>query len=192
MADSTLDSELFVLEDHWPGHAPNEYGPIPEGGFLGKTHHDVATPQYRVGEKIKVRNHASGAGSAGDNGDSVLIYLLYEGTGAPTAAAKQIVVPDSATLWYQVTNDPDSCLVATGSLLAAVCISTMTDACWGWFWCGGVCPEEYIPALAGNFATDDNVAAGAIGTHDLDADAIGLGPLANQEQMIGFSLSDDA
>jgi hypothetical protein len=188
MADSTLDSELFILIDNWPGQAIRHLDNVPTGGIVGSTHHNVATAAYSPGDKIQVRNH-----TLGKEGFATFIYLQYDGTGAEAMAAKQFVVQSSATTPYVVTNDPDLAgIVATGNSLAAVALSAMTDQRYGWFWCGGVCPELFVPTLGGNFATEGNVVAGAIVVHDLAADAMGIGPLAGTEQAIGFALAADA
>jgi len=103
-------------------------------------------------------------------------------------------VPDSQTLWYRVTNDPDDCVIATGSLLAAVALSAMTNERWGWFWCGGICPESFVSGLGGNYETDGDIpSAAALVAHNLAADAIGLGPCgADTEGIIGYSIAIDA
>ncbi|HUX01727.1 MAG TPA: hypothetical protein VMY35_12190 [Phycisphaerae bacterium] len=187
MADSTLDSELFVLDDHWPGEADPRH-PEPSDGFASAYHHNTATRQWPIGTKIMVRNH----GAVGDAGQSTFIYLQM-GVQNPLVAlaAKQVVVQYSATKWYRVTNDPDTCLaLPTG--LAAIAIAAMTDEYYGWFWCGGSCPEEYVAGLGGDYATDGNVVPGEITAHDLQADAIGIGPRATTEGCLGFALDVDA
>ena len=192
MADSTLDSELLVLIDTWPGVAKLVEGSqIPTGGFTGSTHHNVATPKYAPGEKLCVWNESGDAGKAGM---STFIYLQLTTAAGPTVAAKQFCVPGSATTWYVVSNDPDAdSLVVEGAAMAAVAISAFTSTYWGWFWCGGICPEGHVSALGGNYATEGNVAAGAVCTNNLAADAIGLGPCAaDTEAIIGFALAADA
>ena len=190
MGDSTLDSELLVLLDNWPGTARMvNRSNCPLDGFTGDTHHDVASPKYRAGEKLCVWNETLDAGKAGM---ATFIYLNFITTD-PALAAKQVVVPDSATIWYIVTNDPDDAVIFDGGLLAAVGLSTMTSTYWGWFWCGGVCPEGWVAALGGNYATEGNVIAGNVATGNLAANALGLGPCAaNEEHAIGFALADDA
>jgi len=193
MADSTIDSELFHLIDNWPG-APIPFGSIPPGGFTGSSHHNVATAAFPVGTKWQVYNK-----SAGKPGLSIFIYLQVGTQNAASAiAAKSVVVPDSATHWYKVTNDPDDC-IKLPTAVAAIALSAMTDAYFGWFWCGGVCPEEFVSALGGNYATDGNVAAGPIVAHDLAADKIGLGPATEQassvvalEGIFGWAIAADA
>ena len=197
MADSTLDSELFVLLDNWPGVARRVHPDhLPNDSIVSALHHDVASPVFNVGEKIVVRNRSA---IAGDDGDSTFIYLkgLAVAAANPTCAAKQVVVPSLAGTPFQVTNDPDQCLVATGSMLAAVMLSVMTFTHlvtrYGWFWCGGVCPEAMVAALAGNYLTDDDVAIGPIIAADLDADSIGLGVVTGDTTAtIGWSYSLDA
>jgi len=189
MADKTLDSDYLILRDNWPG-VPIPYYGLPNSDFANTTDHNVAAATYNVGDKICVYNTGVTAGKAGW---ATFIYLQYEGTGAPTLAAKQVVVPDADTSAYVVTNDPDSALIVTGSYLAAVAISVMTDAYYGFFWCGGVCPEEFVAGLGGNYNTESNVAIGPVVAHDLTADEIGFGPVgADTEAIIGFALHADA
>ena len=191
MADSTIDSELIVLLDNWPGTARMvDRSNCPLDGFTGATHHNVVRPEYRAGEKLCVWNETLDAGKAGM---ATFIYLNFV-TADPALVVKQVVVPDSATIWYQVTNDPDHCVLKDGGLLAAIGLSAITTTYWGWFWCGGICPEGWVAGLGGNYATDSNVIAGNIITNDLaDANDIGLGPAAaNTEHAIGFALADDA
>lgn len=194
MADSTLDSELFTLNDFWPG-SPNPNLSVPTDGFTGATHHNVAAEtDYVVGTKIQVYCD----GSVGQKGFSVLIYLQVGTQNADSVlAAKSVVVQDSATVWYQVTNDADSC-IKIPTALAAIALSAMTNAYYGWFWCGGVCPEQYVSGLGGNYATEGSVAAGPITAHDLAADYIGLGNAADladagvPEPVWGYALAADA
>ncbi|HUX00847.1 MAG TPA: hypothetical protein VMY35_07690 [Phycisphaerae bacterium] len=197
MAESTLDSELFVLIDLWPGVARRVHPDhLPNDDILSTLHHNVTTPVFDVGEKIVVRNRAA---IAGDDGDATFIYLkgLAITEANPTCAAKQLVVPSLAGTPYQVTNDKAQCLAATGSPFAAVMLSIMTFTHaitkYGWFWCGGVCPEAMVSDLGGNFASADGTIIGPIVAHTLAADAIGLGPCgAGTEAIIGFAYSDDA
>jgi hypothetical protein len=190
MADSTLDSQLFHLIDLWPG-APIPTHGIPHNGFDDADHHNVATPVYPIGTKIQVYNE-----SAGLPGYSTFIYLKVGTQNASVAiAAKSVVVQDSATIWYEVTNDPDDCINIGGPV--AVAISAMTNAYYGWFWCGGVCPEEYISGLGGNYATTNAVVAGPIVGSDLSADAVGFGPLTDTsapviEMPCGVAVAADA
>ena len=156
MADSTIDSELFNLIDNWPG-SPLPGASIPQDGFLGATHHNVASPAFPIGTKIQVYCD----GSVGKAGYATLMYLKVGTQNADSViAAKSVCIQDSATVWSELTNDPDSC-IALPTGLVAIALSAMTDGYYGWFWVGGVCPEQYVSGLAGNYATDGNVAAGA-------------------------------
>jgi hypothetical protein len=189
MADSTIDSDLIYLRGGRFGTCYDKTMPI--GGFTGSAHHNVAAADrdYPIGMVKRVYCD----GTVGVKGFAEFVYLAYEGSSAPTAAAKQVCVPDSSTVWYQFTNDPDSCVMATGSMLAVVAISAMTDGYYGWFWCGGVCPEVYVSALGGNYATTNAVIAGNIIASDLSADAIGFGPKSSYSHFsVGFSVASDA
>lgn len=193
MADSTLDSELIVLVDNWPGVAQLVTADKVHamGGFTSSKHHNVSVPQFTPGEKLCVWNDNA---KAGQPGMSTMIYLKVGTQNAADAlAAKAIVVPDSATQYWVVTDDPDDCITATGSTLGAYAISAMTDGNYGWFWCGGVCPEGWVAALGGNYITKDGTVAGALGTTDQTADEIGIGPIgADTSDIIGFALAADA
>ncbi len=191
---NTLDSELFVLEDHWPGVGRIiSTGGIPLGGFTGVTHHNVATPRYPVGEKLCIKNKNPGGTVVGKAGFSTFIYLQVGTQDGTTIIAKHICVLDSASLWYQLTNDPDSCIAAASSL-ACIAISPITNAFWGWFWCGGVCPESHVSGLGGNYITEGNVVAGMISTKTDTGTSgvIALAPYATTTGHIGFALADDA
>ena len=193
MAESTLDSELIILIDRWPGYAEligdDE---LPIGGWLGNTHHAVSQPVYRPGQKFCAWNDEN---IAGTTGMFTMIYLQYDtAAAAEVMAAKQVVVNDAASAaFWRITNDPDAVGLVLSCALAAVAISALTDEQWGWFWCGGVCPEGHLPGLAGNYATKDGTVAGALCTAALVADAIGFGPVAaDTSAIIGFALDADA
>ena len=170
-ADSTIDSELFTLQDNWP----NTSGPCedaPTDGFTGADSHNVVSPKYTVGQKVQVFNKST---SAGKDGYSTFIYLRFGTAGGTTMAAKQFCAPESATVWSTVTNDPDT-TVGLSNGLCAVGLSAMTTNYYGWFWCGGVCPEAFVSGLAGNYATNGTIIANSpVGVVDLTADAMGLG-----------------
>ena len=190
MADGTLDSQLIVLFDNWPG-VPRVIPDAPDGRFTAAATHNVATAAHKAGQKIAVWNTAA----AGQEGMSTFIYLQILRTAAPASAAKQVVVPSSATEWWVVTNDPDqaTAVIVEGSALAAVALSAMTTEYWGWFWCGGICPEAWVSGLGGNYGTESTVVAGMICTNNLTADSIGFGPVAaDTEAACGYALTDDS
>ena len=195
MADSTLDSELFILRNNW-GSAPTADRFEPKDGFAegNALHHNAATAKFPLGTCIQVHNK----GTLGKAGPAQFIYLLVGTQNASSViAARSVVVQDSAAVPYTITNDPDSC-IKIPSGVAAIALSAMTNAYYGWFWCGGICPEDYVGDLGGTYATDADVLAGPFTAHDLDADYIGFGPSndigANtaQEGIFGYALADDA
>jgi hypothetical protein len=190
MADSTIDSELIYL-------LPCRFGPATifdekdlPGGITGAIHHNVATPYFEPGTVAQLYCN----GSYGKEGFSEFVYLQFASTSGPTAvAAKQVAVPDSATVWYTFTQDPDDCTVKDGNALAVISIGELTDGYYGWHWSGGVCPEQYVSGMAGNYATDGSVVAGNFICHDLTDDAIGLAACGGDtEIIIGFALAADA
>ena len=186
--DSTIDSELILLHDNWPGEV--EPRPAPYGsGLLDKRYQNVAAPSLEAGTKVQFYNSA-----LGKPGPTILIYLQAGTAGGGGAiAAKTAVVQQPATLWYQVTNDPDTVNLALPSILGAYAIAACADASWGWFWCGGVCPEEFVPAMGGTYMTAGTLVAGGFIFHDLSQDYIGLDKCsAVNEAQAGFSLAADA
>ena len=192
MAESTMDSLEVILIDNWPGTAKLiGHSEIPVGGFTGSLHHNVPAPRYPKGEKLCVWE----PGTLGCEGMATMIYLQV-GTQTASIAAKMHCVTGSATDLYVVTNDPDANIIGplTGCAMLGIALSAMTDAYYGWFWCGGVCPETFCPDLGGTHATEEgNVIAGLLCSHNCTvADKMAFGPVAaDTEAIIGFALAAD-
>ncbi len=188
MADSTIDSELIQLYDVWPGPVEPASG-VPGHGLLDKRYQNVAAPYVPIGTKIQLQN----LDATGQPGPTILLYLQVGTQDTGTAiAAKMVCVPDSATLWYQLTNDGDS-LIKIPTKLGCIALSAITNAYYGWFWAGGVAPETFVPAMGGNYVTDGLVVAGDFIAHDMTDDHIGLGKASGvNEPAMGFALAADA
>ena len=193
MADKTLNSDYLVLSDTWPGSpAPNLA--VPSDGFTGTSHHNVTTAAYKLGTKIQVYNE----GTAGIPGFATFIYLQFETNTepGPTPAATQVCTAGTNASLFVVTNDPDQCL-SIAALPSAVMLSVMTTAKFGWFWCGGVCPVDFVSDLDGAmaFATNSSVALGStIIASNLAADAIGyaISSATTTTLVAGSTLGADA
>lgn len=171
MADSTLDSELFVLINNW-GQPVSRFGQKPLDGFTGTDHHNVASAtRYRLGEVWAYYNE----GDSGVAGWSEFMYMKV-GTPNPSVAiaVKTFCAQELASEPFIVTNNKTTVSLVPAAQ-AAVALSSMTATYYGWFWVGGVCPEEEVSTLGGNYATDGNVVVGSICIRALTADAIGLG-----------------
>jgi len=184
MADSTLDSELFVLFDFWPGVA-RHVTTLPAAFTTA-----VETAVFGPGEKICIRNSGTGI-----EGYSTFIYLQV-GTqnSANLIAAKDFCVPGSATTPFVVTNNPDAnVIVKTGSPFVGVALAASTNAYWNWYWCGGVCPEAHVADLGGNYITDNSVAIGPMSISDCGTgDFMGLSVTgADTEAVIGMAYAAD-
>jgi len=191
MADKTIDSELFILYDNMPGAPdPTVYNSPPPDGFTGADHHNVATAKYPIGMKIQVYCD----GSVGKEGFAIFQYLRL-GTQNPDAAlaAKDFCVCDSATVWYEMTNDKAGTAVNLSSGACAVALSAMTDAYYGWFWVAGVCPEQYVSGLGGNYVTASGAAAAtALMLMAATAEAIAIDALTDTHGAVGWCIADDA
>jgi hypothetical protein len=170
---ATLDSAEFVLIDNWPTIGNNNSaGPFNAGAPASGADQNAATEVHQVGTKWTGYQE----GSTGINrGAFTLIYLQF-GTAAATACAvKQIVALETApgaataaTLMYKVTNSDATAELGTG--MAAVALSAMTASYYGWFWCGGVCPESICAGLAGNHLTQGSVVVGDMSLGQADGD----------------------
>ena len=199
MATSTIDYTKILLVDNWPG-VPATLADSPTDGFAGAEHHNVTTAAFPIGTKMQVVCD----GTVGTTGTATFVYLKFATADADgTLAEKSVVVQDSATTWYEVTDDPTAA-IALPTGLAAVAISAMDAGSYGWFWCGGVCPKQYVAALTGNFTTDATLVAGPFTAHDLTSGTsdtvIGLGPMMVEgttstvlaESLFGYALAADA
>jgi len=148
MTANRLDDGKFYLIDNWPGEPTN--GPNPSSWTTY-----AATAAFAVGTKRLVYDDTN-------HGWSTLIYLRFQKGSAAVAAVKSICAPyitDVATAgaWYNVTNTGDSTTTNIGPICIA--LGTCTDAYYGWFWCGGVCPVDTISGLDGVYTTSGSVAA---------------------------------
>jgi hypothetical protein len=74
----------------------------------------------------------------------------------------------------------------------------MTTGRYGWFWVGGVCPEEFVTDLGGNYYTDATVAIGDMTLANLVAPGTTPGeigfslPADNVCSIVGCALAADA
>jgi len=174
MANSTLDTELIILQDNWPTKVISGCGPtrptsaVDASGWQGQ---NVAAPtDFEVGTKFTIHN---AGGTSKPIGESTFIYLRLGTQNADillscvAASDKCVCCPETlsadgtAAQMYQVTNDGDGTTMEPTGLIA-VGLSAMTNTYYGWFWCGGVAPLDAITGLVGNFRTLSTVAIGEI------------------------------
>ena len=149
------------------------YAQAPKSGFTGygkgdgfkqkdlATPHNVAdTSSYKIyvpGTKFRYYNPEL-------KGWGTCIYLRYS-AGAETLVAGMICQPDPAldSLYY-VTGDADTFVDLAVGKPNCIALSAMTTTYWGFFWCGGVCPDFYTSATvkfsAVTCATDNSLTAG--------------------------------
>jgi hypothetical protein len=192
MAESTLDSELFFLINKWGPPHPSYNSTIPQGTgkWDGAATQNIAAPtQYPVGTVIQRYHYGTGHGaSAGQDGYYQMAYLRAE---AAVAAAKDICIASETDDHYAVERDPDALLDATNFLIG-VGIAAMTAQYYGWFWVGGVCPENDVTStMGGNYRTDGTVAIGPIDVADVST-TDNLGFALSAVESCGFAYSADA
>ena len=140
-----VDCELMFLIDNWPGYPTNGANPSDWTALS-------ATEDYPLGTKRQVYDDAN-------QGWSTLMYLYYT-TGAGTVRVATVGEPcgidtsasGTAGQYCHITNDgSDAKLLGP----VAVCLGTMVNARYGWFWVGGVCPVGLVAALGTKLSPSD-------------------------------------
>lgn len=160
---STLDDQKFFLIDQFPGSVGDNIIPSPSSWTTYGT-----TEDFSIGTKRRIYDATS-------KGFAILTYLKVTGGTEGNAngmAVKSICGVKTSTAaagtagWaHTVTPDGGEALlngpiaIALGTVSAAN--FTANTSYYGWFWTGGVCPVATITGLDGNYATDENVAAGS-------------------------------
>ena len=160
MADQTITTQGVILYDRWPGKNCVTTPDVENISDMTSTlvGHNQQTAKYPLGTKWQLYNYgaAVNVGVKYHRGFSTFIYLKAESTATTAVAlsAAMLVAPygtlaagmDRNAL-YTVTASSSRTTHETMGL-TAMCLSTMTNSYYGWFWCGGVCPLEYVPGLS--------------------------------------------
>jgi hypothetical protein len=166
MAESTLNPNALFLYDLFPGPITYTLPPADEtGDVFGNTSHcNVASPAFKLGTKVAVYESPTD-GTTVWSGWSIMTYLRFQDGGDTTPAIGDMCccIKSATSPLTDVSQDGDSAAACYGPY-AAVAVLAMTDAYYGWFWTGGVCPYLSAPDLSGDTtcivtATND-VAAG--------------------------------
>jgi hypothetical protein len=196
MADSTITSSNVILLDKFPGvpvnmNLPPGFADTTNAGDMANYGHNVATAIYKPGTKIQIYHE----GAIGVAGFSTFIYL--QASSNSVVVAKSLVTPAAAGAPYTVTTIASGA-VGLGYGPAAIACSAVTATYYGWFWCGGVCPCDYVAAFvtstaAGTLVTNGLVAVGGMSVGTLIAGTtITLVPTATVLGTIGIASSADA
>jgi len=209
MADKSIDDQKLVLIDRWPGDAMQN-AKVPEDGFMGTSHHNVATAVYPVGTKIQVycKGTAAQGTLTGNAGYATFIYLKLEEMEATNTCLQKNLVATESTLTgsvadnvYDVTNEAATDMGA-GLVPAAVSLGTpsgtaaMTENYYGWYWCGGVCPVDYCDNLNGNYRCTTGAIIGPVARLDAGTAGTTYGefafgiPAADTHLHIGYILAN--
>jgi len=187
MADSTIDSERLWLIPGRFGSARTMSLPEDHNTLASSPTHNVVAPvEARIGDVIGVYN----TGATGIKGYSEFVYGRMSAD--ITAAAKQVCCQEAVGVPFTFSNAKASVLDSSGDPRAVITISAMTDDYYGWFWCGGVCPEFMVSGMGGTYATDGNVEIGPIASVGLSGTGIGLGPVSGDTvAFCGFAEAAD-
>jgi len=169
---------------------------IPEDGFAGtggpnnfKTTTSVngfnsSTAAFPVGTKVRYNNDTLG-------GYGTCIYLKYsDGAGTVTIVAGDSV--RSTTTFGTVSADVTDQVVVGAT---AIAVGTVDDGNYGWFWCGGVCPDLNTAAStklsATNATTDGTVTAAADFIQSGTDKTIKIAIATGLESSMGYSIAAD-
>lgn len=162
---AAIGAEEFYLIDIWPGTI-NPNLSEPTCGFDSTTISNVATAAYLPGTKIQGCNDltkSTGGLRSMNQGYYTMMYAKYH---CSTTAA-DITAADFVTISC-LSSDVHGPLAVTRETTAgssfgpvAVCILDMTPDSFGWFWCGGYCPQEDVTVLdVSVYVTDGSVVGG--------------------------------
>jgi len=171
MADSTITLQGVILKDNWPGAPVSPPVANYQDMTAAAVGHNLAAPLFPVGTKWQVYNSGrpTDLGVKFNVGFSTFVYLKGAADIATAVAAVTTVicVPDDtlaagnpAEKMYTVVADSDL-TTHEGSGMVAVALSTMTNSYYGWFWCGGVAPTQYVAGftVTATLVTDDSLTA---------------------------------
>jgi len=172
MSANNLDSTEILMLDNFPGipnvnaAGPYNLGNVAAGGDQN-WYVSGSRPPHVLGTKFMGYQEGGTGIVAGSytliylktgtelSGTSIAVKRLCAMTLGPGAAS-------SSDLLYTVTNDPTT-PIGLLSGQCAVAMSAMTSGgYYGWFWCGGVCPESICVGMAGAYETDANCVKGAM------------------------------
>ena len=173
----SMTSEMFILYDNLPG-VPELTAPTPVNGYDNTTVQCCVTaPAYRPGTKHQQFQDATvgaGGSNVANKGYYTMVYAKYTcySTGTKLGACDVggwVTLACGSTRGrgeMNVTNDISGGNTATagtnGTLPLLLACTSMDNSTYGWFLCGGVCPNHDISALDDltGFLTDGSVAGG--------------------------------
>ena len=170
-----IDCQLMFLIDNWPGEATPGANPS-DWTTLS------ASEDYPLGTKRQVYDDTQ-------NGWSTLMYLRYEKGTAALATVGQICGIDTTLMatagqHCYITNDGGE-IELNGPV--AICLGTMVDDRYGWFWVGGVCPVTVVAALATSLSPSDSSPTTGNYMTLVDSSALARWHLADADDIQNFS-----
>lgn len=184
MADNNLDTaNCFLIPGRFGPPQPHIFGGL-LGGVLGSDH-NVVSATFDLGTVMSITQKGTVSGSR--EGMTEFVYGKYVSADPKAMVVGQTAVSvcDGGTnSLFTFTNYADE---NTASLFmnheeyapfGVICLSAMTNGRYGWFWCGGVAPEDTVTALTGGVIVSINtVVEGVFCTTDVSAAGIiGIGP----------------
>lgn len=130
MAAGTLALEYVYLKDNFPWHSDFSRD-FPKDGF-SSTDHISTTAKFEVGTKITVWDAVA-------KGWVTFIYLQMSSAAGSTIGILCATTTNPLTVAVDAYNEVAHSIL-TG--MAAISTGTIAASSYGWFWCGGPCPQE--------------------------------------------------
>jgi hypothetical protein len=167
---ASLGAEEFYLIDHWPG-AIHPYLSDPTAGFDSTTYNQVTTAAYKPGTKILGYNDTTtttGGSRSANRGYYTVLYAKYlcATTAIDITAGDIVTISCGSAGAYgdlAVTRDMSASNGAGACMPAAIACADLTPTSYGFFWCGGICPQEDVTGLdMSAYVTDGSVTQGTM------------------------------
>jgi hypothetical protein len=201
----------LILYDGFPGVA-DAAAPMVSNGFDSTQagQHDTAANLYQAGRKIQMFQDGTvgkGGSSVANRGYYTMVYgKLVDYTNAVDASIGKMVClacgsikgAGNLCLTQDVSGGQNATAGVGHAPMAVPCTSLALNE-FGWFWCGGVCPNHDISQLdITGFLTDGNVIGGAPIQMDSDGTTVRPSFFCSTHAAdylafpAGFALADDA
>ena len=175
----TIDGRKLILMDCWLG----AYADPSFGIDALRTGNNTDANAFAPGAKIHIN---------WTRGPSTFVYLQVRAQHPDIPIEAKSLVVDAAMSgpWYSATNDATSKIHKFSAV--ALAIGPVADDYYGWFWCGGYCPDEHIPSLAGEYVTAGPVVPGLLVALGLPSGIVAMGSGHEEERAsVGFMFTKE-
>lgn len=157
-SDGYLDvKDCYLIPGRFGAPSPHIFGGL-LGGITGSSHHNVVAAEFDMGTVISMIQKGETSGSR--EGMTELVYGRYvtQASGPTVTAAGDtcVAVPNqggNALTTFTNYDDYEAASVFIGKVeyqqFGVIAIGAMTSDYYGWFWSGGVAPEDFASDCTG-------------------------------------------